>query len=284
MLKHNTRQTTLNVKQRSSSKTKNNNKMKHLTLLSLLLAAVISCASAQSMLKVRRADNERLNVAVDGRYFNKTGTSVTVGDLPPGRHRFTIYAAQQDRRGRGREEAVYSGKIVTIPGYVTIVTYDPNSGEVTSQDQDIESFRRNMPSAGDGAGAYGRNAPQVNNNGNDYGNDNKYIDQSTPVASPVAAGTLTDSKINDLKAKVGEKKTDTEKWNMLKEELKNETETTDQVAAIMDWFNFESTKVDFAKWAYPNTVDKENFPNLENKLSYKNYVDELDKFIKDNNR
>ncbi len=253
--------------------------MKRLLLLSFFLITGITCASAQSMLKVRLATNERLNVEVDGRYFNKKGTSVTVGDLPPGRHRFTIYTVQQDRRGRGREEAIYSGKIVTIPGYVSIITYDPDTRELLKQEQEISTFQQNMPPA-NGAGNY--SAPQVNNNNNDYGNDNKYIDRSRPVASPVAAGSLTDSKINDLKAKVADKKTDTEKWNTLKDGLKNETETTDQVAAMMDWFNFESTKVDFAKWAYPNCVDKQNFSTLDNKLSYKNYVDDLDKFIQDN--
>jgi hypothetical protein len=256
--------------------------MKNLTLLSLLFVAGTSCASAQSMLKVKLADNERLNVEVDGRYFNKTGTSVTVGDLPPGKHRFTIYTMRQDRRGRGREEAIYSGKIATRRGFVTLFTYDPNSREINTEEQDIDSYRQNMPPAGNAGGGYSQNAaPQVNNNNNDNGNDNRYIDRSAPVASPVAAGTLTDSKLNDLKTTVASKKTDTEKWNTLKDGLKNETETTDQLAVMMDWFNFESTKVDFAKWAYPNTVDKENFANLENKLSYKNYVDDLDKFIKD---
>ena len=52
----------------------------------------------------------------------------------------------------------------------------------------------------------------------------------------------------------------------------------------MDFFNFEDSKVQFAKWAYPNTVDKENFATLESKLSYQNYVDDLDKFIKENNK
>ena len=262
--------------------------MKNIFLISALLVIGITCASAQSMLKVRLADNSKLNVEVDGRYFNKTGTSVTVGDLPPGRHRFAIYTLVQDRRGRGRQESVYSGKVVTHGGYVTVFTYDPNTGETNVQELDINSYQQNMPPQANGSGGYDqRNTPQVNNNNNDYGNDNKYVNPSSPVASPVPAdaiGTLTDDKINVLKTKVAAKKTDTEKMNVLKDDLKDEKITTDQVALIMDWFNFESTKVDFAKWAYANTVDKENFANLDSKLSYKNYEDDLNKFIQDNNR
>ena len=72
--------------------------------------------------------------------------------------------------------------------------------------------------------------------------------------------------------------------NLIKDGLGGEKMTTDQVNTIMDFFNFEDSKVQFAKWAYPNTVDKENFATLESKLSYQNYVDDLDKFIKENNK
>jgi len=67
---------------------------------------------------------------------------------------------------------------------------------------------------------------------------------------------------------------------VLKDALANETFVTYQVGNMMDWFSFESSKVDFAEWAYTKTVDKENFTDLENKLTYKNYRDDLDKFIK----
>jgi hypothetical protein len=239
------------------------------------------------MLKVRLADNNRLNVEVDGRYFNKTGTSVTVGDLPPGKHKFTIYTLQQGRRGRTREEAIYTGRITTHGGYVTIFTFDPISQSTDVQEQEINSYAQSNPAIprGRDGGQYDNTAPQVNNNNTDQGNDNKYIDPSSPVASPVAPeaiGTLTDAKSNELKTKAAAKKTDTEKMNVLKEGLKDEKITTAQVGAMMDWFNFESSKVDFAKWAYANTVDKENFGTLDIKLTYKNYEDELAKFLKDN--
>ena len=262
--------------------------MRNLSLIVLLSFAGIHGAIAQSMLKVRLTDNSQITVAVDGRYFNKVGTTVTVGELPPGRHRFTIYAVQQDRRGRGHEEVVYSGKVFTHNGFITLFTYDPYSRDTHLQDQDITSYSQTTPPVNNGVGTYENNIPpQVNNNNSDYGNDNKYVDPNTPLASPVAPesiGTLTDAKTANLKKKVADKKADTEKMNILKDGLKNERYTTDQVAQIMDWFSFESTKVDFAKWAYPNTVDKENFSTLESKLTYKNYEDDLDQFIKNNGK
>ncbi len=263
--------------------------MKHISLVFLFIVAGVSIAAAQTMFKVRLSDNTQLNVSVDGRYFNNAGTSVTVGDLPPGLHTFSIYAVRQNRRGRSRLENIYSGQIVTHYGYITIFTYDPYSRDNRVEDQEINSYTQSAQRGNSNTGSYEQstNPPQVNNNSNDYGNDNKYIDPSMPVASPVppdAIGTLTDDKTIGLKTKVAAKKTDTEKWNILKDELKDEKMSTGQVGVFMDWFSFESTKVDFAKWAYPNTVDKENYANLESKLTYKNYEEDLDKFIKDNSK
>ena len=256
--------------------------MKNLSLILLLILASLSDAVAQSMIKVHLTDNTMINISVDGRYFSKKGTSITVGDLPPGRHLINIYTLQQDRRGRGHEESIYSGKVNTHAGYIAFLTYDPGTDQTDIQEQDINTYTQNTPAANNGGGNNVQPG-QVNNNNNDYGNDNKYI-PSGPVASPVPTGTLTDAKTDNLKQSVAAKKTDTEKMNTLKDGLNGEKITTDQVSVMMDWFNFEATKVDFAKWAYPNTVDKENFISLENKLSYKNYQDDLDKFIKDNSK
>ena len=251
--------------------------MKSRILIFIFLIAS-SSVMGQSMLKVHLTDNSRINVSVDGRYFSKTGTSITVGDLPPGRHKLTIYTVQQTRNGRGREEAIYSGKVFTHNGNITLLTYDAYNQQPDIQEQDISTYQQNNPPNYNTGTNENHNPPQVNNNNADYGNDNRYIQPNAPVATPAA--TLTDTKTDDLKKKVADKKGDIEKMNVLKDGLNGETMTTDQVSAIMDWFNFEDSKVTFAKWAYPNTVDKGNFVSLENKLTYKNYVDDLDKFIK----
>lgn len=260
--------------------------MKSSFLILFSLIVLNTGAIAQSMLKVHLADNSQINVAVDGRYFNKTGTSVTVGDLPAGRHKLAIYTVVRTRYGRGREEMVYSGKVFTHEGNITIFSYDPYNHEKNEEEQDINSYTQNNPvpparkPLHNGADTYGNNPPQVNNNNNDYNNDNKYI--PSPAASPT--GTLTDVKIDQLKTRVMDKKTDTDRMKLMKDALGGETMTTSQVGNMMDWYNFEDSKVQFAKWAYPNIVDKENFGTLESKLSYQNYVDDLDKFIKENQK
>jgi len=231
---------------------------------------------------VRLADNSVINIAVDDRYFNKKGTSVTMGDLPPGRHRLAIYSVVQSRNGRGHEEIIYSGKIITHDGSITLFTYDADNRQIDVQEQDMNSYMQNNPPANNGPGNYNNNMPQGNNYNNNY--DNNRGQQFNQPARQLETPTLTDVKIDQLKTRVMDKKTDTERMKLMKDALSSEKMTTDQVAAMMDWYNFEDSKVEFAKWAYPNTLDKNNFSSLENKLTYKDYVDNLDNFIKENSK
>lgn len=249
----------------------------------LLLAVGITSAEAQSMLRVHLTDNTPVNVAVDGRYFNKRGTGVTVGDLPPGRHLLQIYQATQDRRGRTFQDVIYEGKVKTYNGMISLFTYDPASNGIDIQQQDINTYSNNLPPEAQGQN---QNQRQYNNNGYN-GNQDNYAgnndnNDAAPDISPVSAdkiGTLTDTKIDALKNKVAAKNTDTEKMKLLKDGLKDEKMTTNQVGVMIDWFGFESSKVDFAKWAYDNTVDNEYFSDLDAKFTYKNYQEDLDKFI-----
>jgi hypothetical protein len=273
--------------------------MNKLFLALLFVAASFSDSLAQSLLNVSLSDNSPITVAVDGRYFNKRGTSITVGDLPYGNHTLRIYGISRLRRGRAYQEVIYSGRVRTYQGMTTFVTYNPYTGRVRIYEQET------MANNGDG-NSYNRYGSQPSDDANTNSNDN-YIpenlqgrampDESSienkpaePVnditaspaspASPAPTGTLSDEKADKLKTKINAKATDTEKLKELKAALKNETVTTYQVSFMMDWFSFESTKVDFAKWAYDITVDKEDYGNLVQKFSFKNSEEELDAFIK----
>jgi hypothetical protein len=158
-------------------------------------------------------------------------------------------------------------------------------------EQDMSSFPVHQPMHNNGQrfrdndnDGYNNGNDRNYNNGNngDYGNNSNQpsYNQQGNQQPQEAQGTVTDAKMDDLKTSVAAKATDIEKTKLLKEELKNDKITTAQAGIIMDWFIFESSKVDFAKWAYNITVDKDYFPDLENKFQYKASQDDLDQFIK----
>lgn len=264
--------------------------MKKIYLLLLLCAAAAANAAAQSMLKVRLTDNNRIRVSVDGRYFNKQGTSITVGDLPYGPHKLRVFAYTPAQRGRAYEQVIYSGKVTTYDGMITFFEHDPASGNNNIREEEIKNYQNNYPPAAANGGrprntiedydtqgtgsrpAYTENVPQSNTTNDNNANYN-------PPASPAAMGTLTEKETASLKKKTAAKATDTEKMTLLKETLKDQKLTTVDVADMMDWFLFEATKVEFAKWTYNIVVDREYFSDLYNKLTYKTSQDELGAFI-----
>ncbi len=244
--------------------------MKNWFLILMISALAFNSAEGQSMIKVKLTDNSPLNVAVDHRYFNKRGTSVTVGDLPAGRHFVQIYSFERGRRGRGYDNIIYEGRVRTQAGRVTILEFDPYSRNTSISEEDINAYMANRAPVRNNDPMQGED---INNNG-----DNNSV--ASPVASSVAIGSLTQPRIDQLKTTIEAKKTDTEKTNFLKSELKDDQLTTSQVGMIMDWLGFESSKLDFAEWAWNITVDRYTFNTLEDKFTYKNYRDDLDKFLK----
>jgi Domain of unknown function (DUF4476) len=255
----------------------------------LVMVAAATGAQAQSKLKVFLTEKTPITIEVDGRHFDKTGTSITVGDLPPGKHYLRVFEMQRSRFGRPQEEVIYEGHVKTHPGNITLFELDAPSGNINVYDENLETYSSsptiiNPEENGQGARPYrGIPQPRYHNDGGDQqaqpetGMQPANNVQNTP---PAAESTVTDARMAELKSKIAENGTDSKKLNDLKAALANDKLTTNQVSVMMDWLSFESSKVDFVEWAFPKTIDQQNFGSIELKFSYKDYQDEVDDFIK----
>jgi len=85
--------------------------------------------------------------------------------------------------------------------------------------------------------------------------------------------------MDGLKAKVNAKVTDGDKLKLLENALQSRSYYTDQVGIIMSWMNFESTRLDFAKWAYNHVIDKKNYQNLDKQFTFKSSREEFESYI-----
>ena len=282
--------------------------MKQIIGLFIVALSGVMPASAQSMLKVSLTDRSPITVSVDGRYFKKTGESVTVGDLPPGRHYLEIFVSTSSAHtARAR---VWEGRVKTHNGTLTVFSLNPYNHEAVSDDEEMPDMsRRNEAERynNHNLNNYDTRDDQPNRNadnnmpGNSMTNNNQPAEPviadntpdslapGTPLASPVTIDEPVEKptpkkavKSDKLKKLVDAKNTDTDKLETVKNALKNDKLTTTRVMSVMDWFNFENTKVEFAKWAYAKTTDKANFRNVKQKLTLKNYREEMDKFLRDN--
>ena len=236
--------------------------MRHYIILPVAFSFIALSAAAQSRLRVSLTDNSRITVEVDYKHFPTIGTSITVGDLPPGRHQIRIFSERENRFGRQIQDRIYEGRAKTSEGNITLFELDPESGSINVYEENIDSFAVN---------------PMIHH---EVGAGDANMQPAAQHLAPKPSGTFTDAKLAALKAKADDINTDTRKMSTIKEALVGEKITTDQVGKIMDMLGFESSREEFAEWAYNIVVDKENYNTLFDKFSYKENQDALDNFLK----
>ena len=256
--------------------------MKKLALAAALVAVAVS-AQAQSKLKVFLSEKTPISIELDGKHFDKTGTSITVGDLPPGRHYLRVFEMERSHFGRPQERVIYEGGVKTHFGNITLFELDAPTGNINVYDESMETYASSPTIMGtDENGRPMQPGSRYDGNRSQVSQPNENVQPvATPPIQPAAPeSTLSDARMTALKAKVSENATDSKKLTEMKAELANDKISTNQVSVMMDWLSFESSKVDFVEWAFPKTTDQQNFGSIELKFSYKDYQDEVDDFIK----
>lgn len=73
---------------------------------------------------------------------------------------------------------------------------------------------------------------------------------------------------------------ESDKFLVAKQALGGKVVSADQVRRLMDLFTFESTKLDFAKWAYRITADPQNYYIVNDGFTFSSSIRELDEFIR----
>lgn len=220
-----------------------------------MLVAASGDLLAQSQIRVGLTDGSPFTLSVNGRYFNRRGTSVTVGDLPPGRHDLKIYAIDYDQWGDPYQRTLFQGRVSTDYQMTTHVLLDPatrrarirraagnNSGDSYQHYSESKQGAATEPAGGTVAAA-------------------------PNVASPALAGSLNKDAQDALKNKIDALKTDTQKLKALKDGLQGQTISTFQAMTMMDWLLFETSRLDFAKWAYTITIDTDFYKDVLRKFA-----------------
>lgn len=102
-----------------------------------------------------------------------------------------------------------------------------------------------------------------------------------PVAyvGPVAmTNEVYKRKCDEVKAKTF----DDEKLERIKEAFEYENFTTAQVIGLMNLFSFDDKKIETAMFAYPKTIDDENFYKTYDQLSFPSSKSKLKDWVKNN--
>ncbi|RYZ47500.1 MAG: DUF4476 domain-containing protein [Sphingobacteriales bacterium] len=267
-----------------------------LTLLLFVLALPEMMAQGyRSVLKLRLSDNSPITVAIDRRHYNQENRVITVGNFPPGRHNIRVFKYSPRLR---RDVVVYEGMLSLRPGTMSYMVIDRMSGrarisntrigeggyragsdERDSYDWDRNDRYRNYDSR-DGRHDDRQDDRDRDTRYNDR-NDDRYSDGSSNGRGGQRGRNsyLDEDDMNSLRESVGDRVTDSDKLKQLRTVLQDRSYSMEQVRTMMRWLSFESTRVEFAKWAYDNAQDRQDYWKLADDFSFSSSKDEFNDYL-----
>lgn len=107
---------------------------------------------------------------------------------------------------------------------------------------------------------------------------------TTPVITPTVQviKEMTQTDFNERYNTVKNESFDDSKLEKARFVFDKEYFSSDQAAKVTKLFSFENKKVEFAKFAYKRTIDKNNYYKVVDALTFDSYKKELQEWIKKN--
>jgi len=93
---------------------------------------------------------------------------------------------------------------------------------------------------------------------------------------------MPDMQFMQLKNSIESKSFESSKLQMAKQALNANYFSSAQAADLMSVFSFESTRLDFAKYAYAKVIDKQNYYLVNNAFSFESSIQDLNQYIAGN--
>ncbi|MGQ0739215.1 MAG: DUF4476 domain-containing protein [Bacteroidota bacterium] len=199
-----------------------------------------------------------LKVEIDGRKFTMKNNSITVGYLGEGRHDVKIFKERKRNGfGFGRREIVYNNTIFLKRGFHLDITIN-RFGKVMVDE-------RRMDRRDDWYNDEDEYYDDDNGWGNGHGN----------------ANVMSGREFEQVKESLRKEWFENNRLTSAKFIMDKNNMTTIQVKELMLLFTFESNRLEVAKYAYRKTVDKQNYYQLNEALTFSSSKEELARFIRE---
>jgi len=228
--------------------------------------AVFAAARPTSILTVKSADNADIRVILDGKRFEPHDNAIMFGSMEPGRHSIKIF--KQRKNGwfnltGGNYDLVYNTTVTLKRRTHLFITVERN-GRISmdenrlkrSSELDRDRRDRDFDREDDHSGQWG-----------DHDSHEGY------------ASGMNDREFTQVLKSIKHEWLESNKFKSASQIVKTNSMTTAQVEQILLLFSFENNKLELAKQAYTNTVDKKNYPMLFDLFSYSSSKRELEGYI-----
>lgn len=227
-------------------------------LLSSLFSLSLFAFDGSKLSISTAAKNNDLSVEIDGRRLNMQGNTVTLSNIPEGYHNVRII---RDKRNNGngmgwgnrKQDVIYSSSLYIKRGFHTDITVN-RFGKVFVDER------------------------RIDRNDDWYYGDDEYYDNGWDNQYK---NVMTAREFDVLKDQLRKEWFEAGRMTSAKVIIDKSNFTSQQVKELLQLFTFENNKIELAKYAYRNTVDKRNYLIVNDVFSFSSSKDELARFIRD---
>lgn len=256
-------------------------------VFALLLGTTVFAERPRSgRLTIATYDNASIRVEIDGRRYSERDNTIRINNINPGHHSIQVYRTAgrgNDIFGRNRERLIYSNSLYVKPEHQVDIYID-RSGRADVRERSLNRKGRNnrdddWDRDNNRWDDYERWEDNRNNNGKwDDRYDRNDRDDRSDRNNDYGRGVPYES-FQSMKQSLRRESFDNNRLTLAKQMMERNNFEAAQVREMLQLFSFESNRLELAKYAYRNTVDKRNYHLVYDMFSFTSSKDELSRYI-----
>jgi hypothetical protein len=234
--------------------------MKKIILLSAICFLVSTSTFAQaSELTLRMQNHNQFSFTLDGNNY-PAAFEQHLENLRPGNHFLSVYTTQWRHHG-WINKLVYRGSYFIEPATATFMSITNGYLQIDN----IVDLRRPKNHC---------------NHDFNYSEDNEYSqNHSIGVTNNYAPCAMSEHSFSNFIMSLENAAFENTKYSIANVVLRNNYFTTFQIKEILKHFSFENTKLEFAKSAYPKTIDQNNYYSVSDVFSFNSSTLALNNYL-----
>jgi len=264
-------------------------------LASFVLSIGLFAATAKpkSTLTIQSVDRTAIKVVIDGRRFEPNDNFMRIQGLDAGSHQVKIY--RQRNNGLfsilgSRYEVIFNSAVSVQPRSNATISIDRFGRATVSntrqqggwnnrdrdRNNDLDRDNDFDFDRGNRAGDYGNDrGNRTGDYGSDRGGHNGDYDNNYGYNN-----VMTSQEFQQVLQSIDREWLESNKMKSASQIVHTNNLTSAQVKQMVMLFGIESNKLDLAKQAYANTVDKRNYSIVSDAFNFNSSKDELARFIR----
>lgn len=260
-----------------------------LTLFICLIAPAFIPAAlrAQSKLSITMVGNAAIRMVIDDKHYICQDNSLTVEDLTSGYHSVKLFVVRKDRwNNSSNGQMIYNANLLLKPQYYTDIVVN-RFGKTLVDEQPFSKgdFYDNWNDDRNRDPRYNNNDPRGNggyngNNGGGYGGNNGYGGNGGGRPYDMQPMPLADDAFAAAREAVRRESFDNSRLVVAQQIADKNYFTSAQVREIARLFSFDDRKLDFVKYAYARTVDRNNYFVVNDVFAFPKSKENLAAYIK----